>query len=106
MLFGPRLHHVSADELRRELEATSSPVLIDVREPDEYAAGHVPGAINLPLGSLPAAARDIAPDTDVVTICQSGHRSVTAGKRLLKAGYSKVRSVKGGTDAWRGPLER
>lgn len=105
MFFGPRLHHMSADELRRELD-TGSPVLIDVREPEEFAAGRVPGAINLPVGSLPLAASGLDRHAEILVICRSGRRSITASKRLLKAGFTNVRDVQGGTAGWTGPLER
>jgi rhodanese-related sulfurtransferase len=105
MFFGPRVEHIGADDLRRKLD-TGSAILIDVREPHEFTAGRVPGAINLPVGSLPGAASKISHDAEIIVICQSGHRSVTAAKRLLKAGFTNVRSVRGGTAAWQGPLER
>jgi rhodanese-related sulfurtransferase len=101
MFFGPRVQHLSTDELQHKLKGGSA-VLLDVREPDEFGSGHVPSAINLPVGSLPAAASN----AEIIVICQSGHRSVTASKRLMKAGFTNVRNVTGGTAAWRGPLDR
>jgi rhodanese-related sulfurtransferase len=105
MFFGPRVHHINTDELLRELES-GSPILIDVREPDEFAAGHVPGAINRPVASLLTAVAGLDRDADILVICQSGHRSVAASKQLLKTGFTNVRNIKGGTVAWRGALER
>jgi rhodanese-related sulfurtransferase len=105
MFFGPRVQRLSVDELTRALK-TGSPILIDVREPNEFSAGHVPGAVNLPVGSLPSAAASFDRRADIIVICQSGHRSVTAAKRLMKSGFMNVRSVKGGTAAWPGELER
>ncbi|MEU4160414.1 rhodanese-like domain-containing protein [Actinoplanes sp. NPDC026670] len=78
---------------------TTGAVLLDVRATDEYAAGHLPGAVNLPLDDLPAAATRYA-GQDVVTVCRSGARSVTAA-RLLAAAGARVQSLAGGTDAWR-----
>jgi rhodanese-related sulfurtransferase len=105
VFFGPRVQHMSTDDLRQALK-TGSPIVIDVREPYEFAAGHVPGAVNLPIGTLPAAAATLDHEADTMVICQSGHRSVTAAKRLMKAGFTNVRSVQGGTSAWQGKLER
>lgn len=105
MLFGPRVPQIGTDELARELESGSG-TLIDVREPEEFASGHVPGAINLPLATLPSSAAGIGCELEILVICQSGHRSKNASKRLLKAGFTNVRSVRGGTAAWRGKLDR
>jgi rhodanese-related sulfurtransferase len=104
MFFGPKVTSISNDELRRELD-TGSAVLVDVREPEEFSAGHVPGAINLPLGTLPGSAAKLDHDARTIVICQTGHRSVTASRRLMKDGFSDVRNVKGGTSAWGGRLE-
>ncbi len=105
MFFGPRVQHATIDELRQAV-ANGSHLVIDVREPDEYASGHVPSAINMPVGSLPQAAAALDHDAQILVICQSGHRSVTASKRLMKAGFTQVRNVTGGTSSWQGPLQR
>ena len=105
MFFGPRVPNMSNDELRQELE-DGSVTLIDVREPREYSAGHVPSAMNLPIGGLPQSAAQLDHGARIVVICQSGNRSVRAGKMLLKAGFSDVRNVAGGTGAWGGKLKR
>jgi rhodanese-related sulfurtransferase len=105
MFFGPRVPDISTSELASELKV-GSVTLIDVREPSEFAAGHVPGAVNLPLGGLPGSAGQIERDARIIVICQSGHRSVRAAKRLLKAGFTDVRNVVGGTSAWQGKLRR
>jgi thioredoxin 1 len=73
--------------------------VLDVRNPDEYASGHVPGAVLIPLPDL-AARRDEIPDADpLYVICASGGRSLTAARALAAAGWS-VRSVAGGTKGW------
>jgi len=104
-LFGPRVPNITTEELAQELNG-GSVRLIDVREPSEFAVGHVPGAINMPLGTLPGAAAQMDRDAAIIVICQSGNRSVRASKRLLKAGFTNVRNVVGGTGAWRGKLAR
>lgn len=73
-------------------------VVVDVREPDEYAEAHVPGAINIPLGQLAGRAGEI-PDGDVLCICKSGGRSLQ-GADVLAAGGRTVSSVAGGTMGW------
>ncbi|SDT80840.1 rhodanese-like domain-containing protein [Actinoplanes derwentensis] len=74
-------------------------VLLDVRSPNEYAAGHLPGAVNVPLDELETAAARYA-GQDVVTVCHSGARSLAAA-RLLDAAGARVQSLAGGTEAWR-----
>jgi len=74
-------------------------VVLDVRNPDEYEAGHVPGAKLIPLGEL-GARQDEIPDGDpIYVVCASGGRSLTATKAMVQAGYRAV-SVAGGTKAW------
>lgn len=75
---------------------------VDVREPDEYASGHVPGARNVPLGALPGQVSGLAEAAGgrpVYVICASGHRSKGAARLLSGAGID-ARSVSGGTAAW------
>ncbi|MEV4283050.1 rhodanese-like domain-containing protein [Actinoplanes xinjiangensis] len=74
-------------------------VLLDVRSPDEYAGGHLPGAVNVPLDEVEAAASRYA-GQDVVTVCHSGARSLAAAL-LLSAAGARVQSLAGGTEAWR-----
>lgn len=85
-------------------------VLIDVCEPNEYAAGHAVGARNVPFGQL-AAGKDLPSNKalPVLLICASGARSGRAVSLLRKAGYEKALSVAGGMSAWRDaqlPVER
>lgn len=74
-------------------------VVIDVRTPQEFASGHVPGALNHPLGFDPAALTEIPKDGPVYVICASGRRSDAAATQLAAAGFDAV-NVKGGTAAW------
>ena len=76
-------------------------LLIDVREPDEYQSGHVPGAVSIPLGVVPLRAHELPRNSPVYLICQGGGRSMQAAEVLDKAGYD-VHSVAGGTNAWSG----
>jgi phage shock protein E len=80
--------------------------VLDVRTPDEFSAGHVPGAINIPFDQLPRRAAEIgATTTPVVLYCRSGRRSGIAAEALQKAGFSKVYDFKTVT-AWPGELAR
>ena len=74
-------------------------LVVDVREPSEYADGHVPGAQLVPLGSLAARVDELPRDDRVYVICASGNRSRTAAAALAAAGRDAI-SVSGGTRAW------
>jgi rhodanese-related sulfurtransferase len=74
-------------------------VVIDVREPYEYASGHVPGAELVPLASLPARAGALPRRQPVYIICATGNRSLTAARFLAGHGVD-ARSVAGGTSRW------
>lgn len=89
------MKHISVDTLK-DLD---QPTLIDVREPDEYAAGHAPGAINLPLSELTDRVGEVPRDTEVHVICQAGGRSAQATELLSAHGIDAV-NIDGGTNAW------
>ena len=74
-------------------------LLLDVRESDEYAEGHVPGAQLLPLSVLPVRMHELPRDRPVYVVCQGGGRSAQAAELLSSAGVD-ARSVTGGTAAW------
>jgi hydroxyacylglutathione hydrolase len=76
-------------------------VVLDVREREEYAHGHVPGAINLPQADLASQLDEVPRDRPVFVICQSGARSMRSAQFLKQMGFDEVASVRGGTDAWR-----
>ncbi|RFA11543.1 sulfurtransferase [Subtercola boreus] len=80
-----------------ELAAVSAPAIIDVREPDEFAGGHVPGAVNIPLGQLQG--QDL-PEGPVYVICELGGRSARATQYLAGRGVDAT-NIAGGTTAWR-----
>lgn len=79
---------------------------VDVREPDEYAAGHIPGAILLPLGQVGARAATVLPDKNahLLVYCRTGRRSDAAGRQLLAMGYTRVQNL-GGVLSWPYELE-
>lgn len=75
--------------------------VLDVREPEEYAAGHVPGAVSLPQSELASRLDDVPRDRPLLVICHSGSRSLRSAQFLARMGYAEVVSVAGGTAAWR-----
>jgi rhodanese-related sulfurtransferase len=70
--------------------------LIDVREPDEVAAGTLPGAVNIPLGDLPGRIHELDRDRRVVLLCRSGGRSTQAAEYLTASGFADVVNLAGG----------
>ncbi len=104
-LFGSRAAKpgwLDTAELQRRL--SSGPMLlIDVRQPDEYTSppGHLPGAINIPLGDLPGRIAELAARNEpVVVVCKTDRRSSRAAAELVAAGLRDVAVLRGGTDAW------
>lgn len=90
---------VTVDDVLRMLH--EHPVqIVDVREPDEWAEGHIPGAIHIPLGEIAARQSELQRGVPIVTVCRSGRRSLMAGDELLKAGFTDVSSLAGGMIAW------
>jgi rhodanese-related sulfurtransferase len=77
-------------------------VLIDVREKEEFRRGHIPRAMHLPRGTIEIEIERRAPDPDVeiITYCAGGNRSALVADNLQRMGYSRVRSVAGGFQAW------
>jgi len=93
----PEVREISVRELAEELR---DGIVIDVREPAEYAHSHVPGVVNLPQADLASRLNDIPRDKTLYTICQGGYRSRRAAQFLLQSGFKSVISVEGGTQAW------
>jgi hydroxyacylglutathione hydrolase len=84
-------------------------LILDVREPSEYALGHIPGAVSLPQAELATRLDEIPRDRPIVLICQAGYRSLRAAQFLRQVGYDKAISGRGGMEAWEmvgGPVER
>jgi rhodanese-related sulfurtransferase len=77
-------------------------VVVDVREPNEFAAGHVPNARHIPAGAVDKrlAELDRYKDKPVIVVCQSGNRSSAACSALRKSGFEKVYNLAGGIAAW------
>jgi molybdopterin/thiamine biosynthesis adenylyltransferase/rhodanese-related sulfurtransferase len=94
---------VTADEVKRAADAKSGTVLLDVREKEEFRDGHLAGAISVPRGFLEMQVEGKVPDKSapVITYCQSGVRSLLAGRILKEMGYTNVRSMGGGFGAWK-----
>lgn len=75
-------------------------LVLDVREPDEWAAGHIEGATLIPLGELAARSGELPSDQDIVVVCRSGNRSAQGRDILRDAGFANVTSMAGGMNDW------
>ena len=74
--------------------------ILDVRQPDEWSAGHISGATLIPLGDLPARIAEVPKDRQVVVVCRSGNRSAQGRDILLGAAHPSVTSMAGGMNDW------
>ncbi|MBI4515233.1 MAG: MBL fold metallo-hydrolase [Deltaproteobacteria bacterium] len=108
-----RVRQFTPGDVSRQLAGAAPPLLLDVREPEEYSGelGHIPGSVLLPLKELPARATELGAhkDRDVVVICRAGIRSTTAAAILTGLGFEHVANLKGGMLDWveaRLPVER
>jgi adenylyltransferase/sulfurtransferase len=97
---------ITPEELQAELARKGSNlVLIDVREPHEWDIAHIEGARLIPLGQLPERLAELDGHAEIVTHCHHGVRSMKALALLKGAGFSRVRSLAGGIDAWADRIE-
>ena len=101
------LSNVSVQQLHAA--ANQGALVLDVREPFEFAEGRVPGSLLVPLDTVAARADEFPKDEPVYVVCRSGNRSLLAARTLAEAGHTDVRNVEGGMIAWaaaRLPVER
>ena len=98
---------ISMDEAVEMMKKESGYIILDVRRPDEYAEGHIPGAINLPNEDIGAAEIPELPDKAqlILVYCRSGRRSKEASEKLVKLGYTNIVEF-GGILDWKGETQR
>jgi sulfur-carrier protein adenylyltransferase/sulfurtransferase len=96
------ISEIDATQARERIES-GEPVVVDVREQDEWDEGHIAGAIHVPRGHLESRIERLAPDTSrpVVIYCSAGNRSAFAAKTLSELGYEDVVSLAGGFTDWK-----
>ncbi|WP_305787296.1 rhodanese-like domain-containing protein [Symbioplanes lichenis] len=93
-MFGPQIPSVTPGQV------DPAAYLLDVREPDEWTAGHAPQAHHLPMMEVPARLAEIPTDAEVVVVCRSGGRSGQVVNYLMGNGWDNVRNLDGGMKAW------
>ncbi|MEK7337604.1 MAG: rhodanese-like domain-containing protein [Nitrospirota bacterium] len=87
-------------ELKTRLDKGDKLVLLDVREPWEHALAKLEGSVLIPLGTLPQALTKLDKNTEIIAYCHHGMRSADATGFLVQQGFSNVKNLVGGIDAW------
>ena len=84
----------------RDLDQKKGMVLLDVRTDKEYAQGHIPGAVHVPLSDIGNKVKKLKKDKELVVYCRNGNQSIWAIKRLMGMGYRNLYNLRGGYNAW------
>lgn len=105
-LFGMLFRGADINAVLNDARNTEGAVILDVRDADEFAAGHIPGALSLPLDRIQEIGAVVSSkDTPIFAYCLTGMRSGRAVTALRNAGYTNVKNI-GGINRYRGPIER
>jgi rhodanese-related sulfurtransferase len=99
-LFGPSVPQITASEVSEKLKFGKHPLVLDVRQPDEFRQGHIKGAKLMPLNELYKRMKDLPKGREIICVCDTGSRSRSAAKILMKEGYT-VFDLTGGMVAWK-----
>ena len=91
---------ISVTDLKARIDKGESLFLLDVREPWEHSLAKIDGSVLIPLGTLPNSLDQLDPNTEIVAYCHHGMRSADATGFLLQQGFSNVKNLVGGIDAW------
>ena len=105
----PEAPSIAPSELSERRASGSAPVVIDVRTPEEYAAGHIPGALNISFDQVAQRISEVEAPHGVALYCMVGPRARKGEAALLSAGYTPVLHLEGGLAAWQAaglPVER
>ena len=94
---------IEPSELAARISSKEAPFILDVRSPDEFASGHIPGAVNVPINELSERlpALGLSPKDEIVVHCERGGRAEVAESMLRESGYTAVRDLNGHMAAWR-----
>ncbi|NBJ69431.1 MULTISPECIES: sulfurtransferase TusA family protein [Clostridia] len=95
---------IDVTELRAKVDGKEAISILDVREPAEFAFGHIPGATNIPLGELQTSIDELNKQDELYVICRTGSRSDLAAQKLTEQGFKHVINVVPGMTEWEGPL--
>ncbi len=90
---------IDPGQAQARLGTKPQPYLLDVRQPEEYESGHIPGAHLVPLHELAGRIKDLPKDREIICVCRSGNRSHSATRHLQSAGFNAI-NLAGGMNAW------
>ena len=96
----PVLLPVAQEALLERQKAGDDIYVLDVRSPEEYASGHVPGAVNIPYDQMASRVAEVPKDKDVVLYCRTGRRAAIAAEVLAGHGYERLQHLEGDIVAW------
>ena len=91
---------ITVSELKARMDKGDKIFLLDVREPHEYSLAKIEGSVLIPLGQVPHSLKQLDPSAEIVAYCHKGMRSADAVGFLLQQGYSNVKNLIGGIEAW------
>ena len=91
---------ITVKELKDRMDKGEKPFLLDVREPYEYSMAKIEGSVLIPLGTLPQSLDQLDRNAEIVAYCHHGMRCADAVGFLLQQGFSNVKNLVGGIDAW------
>lgn len=97
---------ISNDELQAVLAKNADALVLDVREPAEYAFGHIPNAKSLPLGDFEREVKDLNKEAEIFVVCRTGNRSDLVSQKLSALGFTTVKNVVPGMSEWNGETEK
>ncbi len=95
----PEIASLSVDELKAKMDRNESFILLDVREPEEFALANLGGTL-IALNELPGKLAQLDREKEIVVLCHHGVRSLHAAHFLLANGFTKLSNVRGGIDQW------
>ena len=96
---GGGMQHLEPLEAQTRLQSKPAPLLLDVRQPEEFHSVHIPGAKLLPLNELERKQKELPKDREILCICASGSRSQSAVRTLTALGYNAT-NIRGGMHGW------
>ena len=97
---------ISVDKVQELINTDKNLLILDVRTPEEYNSGHIPGAKLIPLDELESRIGELNKEQTIVTVCLSGERSGMAARFLAQNGFTKVYNMAGGMSVWKGQIEQ
>lgn len=98
-LFATSGNNLNAPDAKARIDSQQPPFILDVRQPDEFRAGHIAGAKLIPLNELRSRMGELPEDTEILCVCRSGARSGTAVSQLTNAGFNAF-NLRGGMMGW------